>query len=116
MIQERRRYLRIDSHNLVFLSLREKEEVIQQGMGRTLNVSESGIRLETRFLIKPAQKIWLTIGFNDETVDIQGELVYYISGTSDQHYGVKFHEMDPDVREVLKKYIINFNKIENQIN
>jgi hypothetical protein len=116
MISERRRYIRVDSHNLVFLSLKDKEEIIQQGMGRTLNVSEAGMRLETYFLIKPAQKIWLTIGFNDETVDIKGELVYYINGRKDNHYGIKFLEMEPEALEILKKYILNFNKIENQIN
>jgi hypothetical protein len=116
MIHERRHYQRIHSHNLVFLALKENEEVIQQGMGRTLNVSEAGIRLETRFLIKPAQKIWLTIGFNDEIVDILGELVYYVSGKTERHYGIKFLEIAPEANEILKKYILNFNKIENQIN
>jgi c-di-GMP-binding flagellar brake protein YcgR len=116
MNNERRNFQRVDSHNLVYLTLKEKEEVIQQGMGRTLNISEAGMRLETHFLIKPVQKIWLTIGFNDETVDIQGELVYYVNARVENHYGIKFLDMAPEAREIVKKYIIHFNRIENQIN
>ena len=94
MEQERRQYPRIDSHNLVYLVIKEADEVIQQGMGRTLNVSQAGIRLETNFVIKPSQKIWLTIGFMEDTVDIEGELVYYLNDKVNHDYGIRFLDID----------------------
>ena len=112
MMDERRKHIRIDSHNLVYLCIKENEEIIQQGMGRTLNVSEAGIRLEAGFSIGTKQTLWMTIGFMDDTVDIQGELVYYIEGKKNRDYGIRFLEMNESARHILKRYIENFRKIE----
>ena len=110
MEHERRKYPRIDSHNLVYLVIKEGDDIIQQGMGRTLNVSQSGIRLETSFTIKPTQTIWLTIGFMEDTVDIQGELVYYLCSDIKHDYGIRFLDIDSHGWDVLNVYIRNFNK------
>jgi hypothetical protein len=41
--QEKRKHARFNSLNLSYVCLDENNQVIKQGMGRTLNVSESGI-------------------------------------------------------------------------
>ena len=110
MEQDRRKYPRIDSHNLVYLVVKEGDEISQQGMGRTLNVSQAGIRLETSFIIKPTQTIWLTLGFMEDTVDIKGELVYFLSGEAKQDYGIRFLDINSRAWDVLNVYIRNFNK------
>ncbi|MFO8083494.1 MAG: hypothetical protein R6U27_04145 [Desulfobacterales bacterium] len=46
--KERRRYPRIESLNLMaYACMDENDNVINQGMGRTLNVSQKGLLLET---------------------------------------------------------------------
>ena len=110
MAQERRQHLRIDSHNLVYLIVQDGDEIIQQGMGRTLNVSQAGIRLETSFVIQPGQTIWLTVGFMEDTVDIQGEMIYYHDNNTKHDYGIRFQDIDSHSQDVLNTYIRNFNQ------
>ena len=114
MVTERREYPRIDSHNLVYLVIKQDDEVIQQGMGRTLNISQSGIRLETSFVITQGHTIWMTIGFMEDTVDIQGELVYYLSEGENYGYGMRFLDINTHAWDVLNVYIRNFNREEQK--
>ncbi len=53
---------RVKSSNLLsYICLDEKNNEMMQGMGRTLNVSESGIMLETHVPIDPHYIVSLTI-------------------------------------------------------
>ena len=65
MGENQRRKERIQSQNLLFLCVKDNDDIIQQGMGKTLNVSESGIRLETNFSIDSKKTVILSIGFED---------------------------------------------------
>jgi hypothetical protein len=47
--ENKRKHERIQSLNLSYICLDEDANIIKQGMGRTLNISESGILLETHF-------------------------------------------------------------------
>ncbi|MDM8552015.1 PilZ domain-containing protein [Desulfobacterales bacterium HSG2] len=104
---EKRRHSRIDSLNLSYVCVNEKGKFVNQGMGRTLNVSESGILLETHFCIEPEQLLALTIALEDELVDIRGK-VAHCRETGDAKFktGIEFLETD----EVLKKFIQLFRK------
>ena len=52
--EDKRKNQRIDSHNLLTYSCLDKNgAVITQGMGRTLDVSEGGILLETQAKLDP---------------------------------------------------------------
>ena len=42
---DKRRHTRYESLNLSYVCLDENDNIIKQGMGRTLNISESGILL-----------------------------------------------------------------------
>ena len=58
--QEKRKHARFSSLNLSYVCLDENNQIIKQGMGRTLNVSESGILLETHFPIDKSHIVTLT--------------------------------------------------------
>jgi len=108
---EKRRHGRIDSLNLSYVCVNEKGETVNQGMGRTLNVSESGILLETHFCIKPEQLLAMTIAFEDELVDIRGKVVHCRKGGDGKsEAGVEFLETDETSTEVLKKFIQLFKE------
>jgi hypothetical protein len=108
---EKRKHSRIDSMNLLnYVYHDENDEEVNQGMGRTLNVSESGILLETHNRIDPSNIISLTIGLKENVVDIEGRVIYAkenIRGMFES--GIEFFEMDDSAREVLKSYIQAFN-------
>jgi hypothetical protein len=63
--------------NLSYVLLNEEGQPIHQGMGRTLNLSEKGILLETSFPIEPGHTVVLTIGLEDETVDIKAKVSHF---------------------------------------
>ena len=65
--EEKRKHSRIDSLNLLnYVFSDELGGGLTQGMGRTLNVSESGILLETHSPIDIHSVISLTIGFEED--------------------------------------------------
>ena len=72
--EEKRKHTRIDSLNLSYFCLDENNQIIKQGMGRTLNVSESGILLETYFRIDSDEHLMLTIAFEDHLIPVNGRV------------------------------------------
>ena len=94
-INERRHHPRISALNLIsYNCIDETEQIVAQGMGRTLNVSEGGILLETHTPIDPKNTIALAIGLEDDLIDIKGKVVFSISGKDEKfEAGIEFLEM-----------------------
>ena len=109
--QEKRKHARVSSLNLSYVCLDEEDKIVKQGMGRTLNVSESGILLETHFPIDKSHMVTLTLGLEEELVDIKGRPVH--TRTNDEgkyEIGIQFSEPDKKARRSLKKFIDAFGK------
>jgi c-di-GMP-binding flagellar brake protein YcgR len=109
---DKRRHIRVDSTNLLnFVCLRDDGEAFQQGMGRTLNVSESGILLETYKPIDPQTRISITIGIGEELVDIEGEVVFLKENNQDSYEaGIEFSQINEGERVILHKFIEVFKQ------
>jgi hypothetical protein len=73
---EKRRFPRIDSINLSYICLDKQEKVLQQAMGRTLNISKEGFLLETHFPMKEDYTLMASIGLEDDTIDVKGKIVH----------------------------------------
>ena len=110
-IEEKRECSRIEAINLLnYVYLDEDGDETLQGMGRTLDVSERGIRLETHHQIEKGQMVSLTIGLEENMVDIVGKVVYSRRERPDVYVaGIEFSGMEVSARETLKKYIDVFN-------
>ena len=72
MSQDKRQYERYDALNLLHYEVPADRQTEHQGMGRTLNVSQSGILLETHAAIDAGQTVTLTIGFRGGLGDAPG--------------------------------------------
>lgn len=106
---EKRKHARIDSLNLSYVCLDENNQIIKQGMGRTLNVSESGILLETYFPIEFNHFVLLTIGLEEDIIDIKGKPVHIRSDQKGLYeVGIQFTEFDKKASPTLKKFIKTF--------
>jgi hypothetical protein len=92
---EKRKHRRIASLNLSYVCLDEAGKQVKQGMGRTLNLSESGILLETRFPIAAEHTVILSIGLEDQVVDIRGHAVH-VRSTDHGVYEIGIEFVDPD--------------------
>lgn len=109
--QEKRKHTRISSLNLSYVCLDENNQIIKQGMGRTLNVSESGILLETHFPIADQHIVRLTLGLEEDLVDIKGRPIHtHINDQGKYEVGIEFLKSDAKARKTLKKFIDTFQK------
>ncbi len=110
MSPEKRKHTRISSLNLSYLCLDENNKIVKQGMGRTLNVSESGMLLETHIPVDTRHTVKLTIGLGEDIIELQGSPIH--SKKNDNNLfeiGIKFRESNESVKKTLKKFIKAFN-------
>ncbi|MFZ7127896.1 MAG: PilZ domain-containing protein [Desulfobacterales bacterium] len=115
MTAEKRKHVRIHSLNLSHVSLEDADEPVKQSIGRTLNVSESGILLETHFPIPLDQSISLTIGLEEDLVEIRGKVVHLLDGEKGKYeMGIEFTRIDDQASDVLRRYIQAFNEMRKQ--
>jgi len=104
--KEQRKAVRINSLNLSYIGIDENNVTIKQTMGRTLNVSENGILLETHFPIDSKQIVSLSLALENDLIDMKGEVVYSRPGEAEKYEtGIKFIEMNEGAQQILKKYI-----------
>lgn len=111
-INEKRNHPRISALNLIsYTCIDETDKVVAQGMGRTLNISEDGILLETHVAIDPRYSIALAIGLEDELINLKGSVIHSTSGKNEKfEAGIEFVETDDTTIDVLKKYIHAFSE------
>jgi c-di-GMP-binding flagellar brake protein YcgR len=113
----RRKHPRIKSLNLLsYVCVDENKDVVEQGMGRTLNVSEGGILLETHAPIDSQHTVSLTIALEDDLMtDINGRVVYSKAGKAGRfECGIEFEEGSEATLRILRKYIKAFEEQKNE--
>ena len=98
--KNKRKHQRFESLNLSYVCLDENQKIVTQGMGRTLNISESGILLETHFKIEPEYLVVLTIGLEEDLLDINGKPIHSRSN-DDRKFEVGIEFLDPDKDSIL---------------
>jgi c-di-GMP-binding flagellar brake protein YcgR len=109
---ERRYHPRISALNLIsYNCLDETEQIVGQGMGRTLNISEGGILLETHIPIDSQNAVALAIGLEDELINIKGTVIFSTPGKDEKfEAGIEFLEMPDSTLDILKKCIKAFSE------
>ncbi|MDY0132529.1 MAG: PilZ domain-containing protein [Desulforegulaceae bacterium] len=111
---ERRKYPhRSESANLVYFAIFYPDKTLkQQGMGKTINISEGGILLETHEKLIDDQLISLSLGLNNETVDLEAKLVHFTKNKEGlYHSGLSFIIDSIKKTEAIKKYITIFEQM-----
>jgi len=106
--RDRRMYNRKDTLNLVdYLIQGEGDIPIARGMGRTRNVSEGGLLLETHRPLGVGQMVLITISLKEDIVELQGRVLYLLPPSAEKRYcaGIQLFEMDERAKSVLKRYI-----------
>ena len=105
----KRKHQRIPSLNLSYICLDENNNIVKQGMGRTLNISESGILLETHFPIEPQYLVLMTIALKEDLLEIKGKPIHSRSNeTGEFEVGIEFLEPDQDSIRLLQNFISKY--------
>ncbi len=104
--ENKRKHERIQSLNLSYICIDEDENIVKQGMGRTLNLSETGILLETHFPIELIHVVQLTISLEEDLLDIKGKPVHVRPRDQGKYeIGIQFVELDPSASQIIKKFV-----------
>ncbi len=107
---DKRLHTRISALNLIaYDCIDEDGQVVVQGMGRTLNISEGGILLETHIQLEQQYEALLSISLENDLIDIKGKIVHSMPGKVDKfESGIKFIEIGATELAALKLYIKAF--------
>jgi Tfp pilus assembly protein PilZ len=104
--QERRRSERKESLNLLDnIVLGDTGETVAHQMGRTMNMSEKGLLLETHIPFKVEQEIIITVALDENLVEIHGKVKYIESSGEVFRAGIEFVKIDNKGEQTLKKYL-----------
>jgi len=91
----------------------DTDVVLGRGLARTLNVSESGLRLETSQFFEPGQKLRITLGLNNELIQVNGRVINSQPETDDLcSSGIMFLEFDEADRRTYQKH---FDALKNAV-
>lgn len=112
MGNNKRKHERLEALNLLsYVTIDSDGKEWNQGMGRTLNISESGLQLETHEPIDIKYTLLISIGIEDEVIEIKGKVAYTNRGEGKMfEAGIEFLEVLPADLVILKKYIHEFNR------
>ena len=109
MSEEQRKNPRYDSLNLSYVCEDANGVVLQEGMGRTLNISENGILLETTCHNTPNNTLTLEVALEDDIIHVRGKIIHCHEGQKGLYKtGIFFLEHDADDLSVLKRFISIF--------
>jgi hypothetical protein len=105
----------VNALNLSHVAVDDREEAVKQAIGRTLNVSETGILLETHFPIESDQNVELTLGFEEDLVNLKGKVIHLLNGeTGKFEMGIQFTDIDEEAILVIKDFINRFRELKNK--
>jgi len=111
MTTERRHFIRPEALNLLdYLVVDAQGRQGEYSMGRTLNVSKGGILMETHIPLPVGQQVMITIGLENNLVDIMGRIVYATYDAGMHQNGIEFFHVAENDRRILERYTEAFHK------
>ena len=94
------------SNGVTYVCVDEEGYQIEQGMARTLNISQGGMLLETPRPIESNYILIVTIDLEGNVIEIRGKVIYSTGVASGWfHTGIRFLEPYDRQREVIVKFI-----------
>ena len=111
MTSENRKHQRMASLNLLHVGVYKDDDLIKQGVGRTLNISESGILLEIHFPIDTDNVVvQVAIGLKEDLLEIKGKSMRCLQAENGKYQiGILFDKITSETTDkILKEYIEAF--------
>jgi len=107
---DQRRSERKDTLNFLDIEhVAHEGEVLNQGMGRTIDVSTVGLKLETHIPLTTGESLRVSIGLDDDVAELQGRIVHVAEVEKDTyHAGVEFVDLDTEGQRMLNRYLEAF--------
>ncbi len=110
MGKERREFIRPESLNLLdYIVIDEHGRQGEYALGRTLNISEGGMLIETRNPLTPGFQVLVTLGLNEDLIDMRGKVIRSSGKGGVYANGIEFIFSSGDNIDILHRYIKAFN-------
>lgn len=105
--EERREGARIDKIQLVQVSRFDEDgSRADLATGRTLNLSQGGIRLELHYALPLRSRVKLSVALENQIIDVSGTVVY-LEVIDDVRccMGVAFDDLSPEAAAILGRHV-----------
>lgn len=113
---EKRKFIRQDSlHLLDYLVINQEGTTGDYSMGRTLDVSLNGMKMETIYQIPVDGTLIITLGIEDNLVDISATPTYCKTQNGRYVSGIEFMKVDKPGRKVLQHYVEIFQARKHEL-
>ena len=108
---EKRKFIRWDAiHLLDYVVIDSDGSKGRYSMGRTLDVSLNGLKLETSYELPLEAELELTVGIEDDLVDLVGRITHKSLQGGRHISGIEFVKMSAESRRVFRLYTDAFKK------
>jgi len=108
---EKRIHKRAKTGNrLIYISRDEKGRILDQGVGKTLNISQGGLLIKTKAPVMANYLDLTTFDIINEFIKIKGKVVYCREKAPDIfHIGISFKEVNEKIRNIVIRMIKIFH-------
>lgn len=109
--REQRKFIRYDSlHLLDYQVIDENGKTGSYSMGRTIDVSVDGIKLETIYPLQPNTRLLITVGLEDDLIDLEGRTTHAAPRDGRFVSGITFLKITKEGRRIFAKYVEAFRR------
>ncbi len=113
---EKRKFIRWDAiHLLDYIVLDQDGSEGRYSMGRTLDVSLNGLKLETTHELPLEAELEITVGIEEDLVDLVGRVTHKSQKGGRHISGIEFVRMSAEGRRVFRLYTDAFKKYQEQV-
>lgn len=111
MNNERRQEARLKTIDLLDYILIDKDGVnVDHSMGRTLDISQSGMLMETDRKLPIYDLIVVTLDLNENLIEVKGKVIHCHADAERYKVGIKFFDISEKDKKTFREFIENFQK------
>jgi len=106
-VKENRRHARVKTVNLLsYVCIDESSNPLDQGMGKTLDISKGGLLMETGVPVEAKFVLLMSMNLREELIQIKGKVIYCRQEDPGVfHTGIRFIETNEKINEVVADMI-----------
>jgi len=110
---EKRKHPRVDINNLVsYRCVDDKGKQIKEGRGKSINISQGGILIETHDPFEWQDILMFSIDIEDESVSIKGKVVYCNTANFGRfRSGIQFLETNEKIVSFVEGLLETYSKL-----
>jgi len=101
-------------HLLDYLVIEPDGSEGRYSMGRTLDVSLNGLKMETSYELPDGAELEITVGLEEDLIDLIGRVVHKSRQGGRYVAGIEFVKMSAEGRRIFRLYTDAFKKYQQQ--